>query len=293
MDDLEQHRQHLQRIAYRMLGSVHDAEDVAQEALTRALQAGTDGVVDVRAWLTRITVNVALDRLTSARARREAYVGPWLPEPVVGGQWSLGGSPGVDPADRVTFDEQVSLALLTVLETLSPAERAVYVLHEAFGVPLDEVASMVGRTPAASRQLAVRARRHIAERAPRFDPDRSEHARLVSAFQRAVEDGDLESLAELLDDGVVLRADGGGVVDAARRPVTGRQRVIALLSAGLRRTSEVHVERRIVNGAPGLVLLADGQLGVLAFVVRNGRITHIDVVANPDKLHGVPVPEEG
>src|SRR5262249_27939969 len=149
----------------------------------------------------------------------------------------------VDPADRVTLDDQVSLALLTVLETLSPAERAVYVLHEAFGVPLHEVATMLGRTPDACRQLAVRARRHIAERAPRFDPDRSEHARLVAGFQRAVEDGDMEALAQVLDDEVLLRADGGGIVQAARRPIAGRDRVVSAIAAALRHAEGVRLER--------------------------------------------------
>jgi RNA polymerase sigma-70 factor (ECF subfamily) len=286
MDDLERHRGHLVAIAYRMLGSVHDAEDVVQEAFARAMRASLDGVVDVEAWLTRIAVNVALDRLTSARARREAYVGPWLPEPVVGSTWTLG-TGTVDPADRVTLDDQVSLALLTVLETLSPAERAVYVLHEAFGVPLNEVATMLGRTPDACRQLAVRARRHIADRAPRFEPDRTEHERLVAGFQRAVEDGDLDALARVLDEAVVLRADGGGIVQAARRPITGRDRVVSAIAAALRHAEGFRLERRFVNGQPGLVAAFADQVAVFAFVVRDGRITHVDIVANPEKLDGV------
>ena len=277
--ELARHRDFLIGVAYRLLGSMHAAEDVVQDAYLRAERAGTDEVREPRAWMTRIVTRLALDELRSARGRREAYVGPWLPEPLVASV-----DEGADPADRVTLDDQVSLALLTVLQTLSPPERAVYVLHEAFGVPLHEVARIVGRTPDACRQLASRARRHVQERAPRFDADPDERARVVEAFKVAAEQGDFDTLAGLLDEAVVVRADGGGVVTAARKPITGRERALRTFAAGRRGVQDFSVRTILVNGDPGLLLRADGQLAVLAFVVADGRITHIDIVANPDKL---------
>ena len=277
--ELARHRDFLLGVAYRLLGSMHAAEDVVQDAYLRAERAGTDEVREPRAWMTRIVTRLALDELRSARVRREAYVGPWLPEPLVAPV-----DEHADPADRVTLDDQVSLALLTVLQTLSPPERAVYVLHEAFGVPLHEVARIVGRTPEACRQLASRARRHVQDRAPRFDADPDEQARVVEAFKVAAEQGDFDTLAALLDEAVVVRADGGGVVTAARKPITGRDRVLRTFAAGRRGAQEFSVRRVLVNGDPGLLLRADGQVAVLAFVVADGRITHIDIVANPDKL---------
>jgi RNA polymerase sigma-70 factor (ECF subfamily) len=280
-----QHRDYLVRVAYRMLGSVDEAEDVVQDALIRAARADGSDIREPLAWLTRIVTNLALDRLKSARRTRETYVGPWLPEPVIGPPWAR---EQIDPADRVTLDEQISLALLTVLETLSPAERAVYVLHEAFAVPLSEVATIVGRSPDAVRQLAVRARRHVQDRAPRFDPDPSEQAGVVAAFARATLDGDLDALAQLLDEDVVFRSDGGGVVRAAARPVEGRARVLDIVKASLRNTPNLVFEHRLVNGDAGLVGRFDGGAAVFAFVVDGGRISRIDVVANPNKLGRLP-----
>jgi RNA polymerase sigma-70 factor (ECF subfamily) len=285
--EIARHRPYLFTVAYRMLGSRHDAEDVLQEAFLRAERAGGDDVVEPRAWLTRIVSRLALDRLTSARARREQYTGPWLPEPLVGDLGDLGGvgAPGtLDPADSVTLDDQISLAFLRVLETLSPAERAVYVLHEAFGMPLAEVAEVVGRTPAACRQLAVRARSHIQNTAPRFDPDPDERTRVVAAFQRACEDGDLAGLAHVLDEQVVLTADSGGLVQAARRPVIGRDRVARLLASGLQSTQDLTLRAAQVNGQPGLVVRHAAGVVVVGFVVLDGHITEIDLVANPNKL---------
>ncbi|MCU1374030.1 MAG: polymerase, sigma-24 subunit, subfamily, partial [Actinomycetia bacterium] len=202
--ELTRHRSFLVGVAFRILGSMDEAEDVVQDAFLRASRAEPDDILEPRAWLTTVVGRLALDQLRSARVRRESYVGPWLPEPVVG-----------DPADRLTLDEQVGLALTTVLETLSPAERVVYVLHEAFGVPLSEVAEIVGRTPAACRQLASRARRHVRDRSPRFDADPVEQSRVVEAFRVAAVAGDVEALARLLDEDVVGRADSGGFVPNA------------------------------------------------------------------------------
>ena len=285
-EELAAHRDHLVHIAYRLLGSLDEAEDVVQDVLAKAPQAAPADLENPVAWLTRVVTNASLDQLRSARVRREQYVGPWLPEPSVSTSWSAGPAP--DPADRVTLDDQISLAMLTVLETLTPAERAVYVLHEAFGVPLSEVAGMVGRSEQACRQLAVRARRHVQERAPRFDPDRAEQARVVAAFQAACESGDLDRLAQLLDDNVVMRTDGGGVVTAAHRPVTGKSRVVNALRAAFRSTTRFELSGADVNGDPGLVLAYDGGTAVIALVVHAGHVTHIDVVANPEKLHHVP-----
>ncbi|HZP28899.1 MAG TPA: RNA polymerase sigma factor SigJ [Acidimicrobiia bacterium] len=285
VEEFARHREYLVHLAYRMLGSFDEAEDVVQDAMVRAGRAEPRDIEKPVAWLTTIVTNLALDRLKSARRTREAYVGPWLPEPAIGREWS---EDMMDPADRVTLDEQISLALLTVLETLSPAERAVYVLHEAFAVPLSEVATIVGRTPDAVRQLAVRARRRVQEGAPRFEPDPSEQARVVAAFARATTDGDLDALAQLLDDEVVFRSDGGGVVRAAARPIEGRDRVLQAIRASLKNVPDLELEHRVVNGEPGLVGRFEGGAAVFAFVVRDGRVARIDVVVNPDKLRRLP-----
>jgi RNA polymerase sigma-70 factor, ECF subfamily len=282
IEEFTEHRDYLVRIAYRMLGSVDEAEDVVQDALVRAGQADTQEIEEPVAWLTRIVTNASIDRLKSAQVRRESYVGMWLPEPAIGAPWSS--TEGLDPADRVTLDEQISLALLTVLETLSPAERAVYVLHESFAVPLAEIASIVGRSPDAVRQLAVRARRHVQDRAPRFDADPSEQARVVSAFERASTSGDLTALAELLDPDIVLRTDGGGVAPAALEPIVGREPVLRRIQVVLRGAGDLAIEHRMVNGEPGLVLRFARGTAVLAFAVRDGRITELDAIVNPEKL---------
>jgi RNA polymerase sigma-70 factor (ECF subfamily) len=279
--ELTRHRPFLVGVAHRILGSMDEAEDVVQEAYLRASRALTDDIAEPRAWLTTVVGRLALDQLRSARARRESYVGTWLPEPVVG-----------DPADRVTLDDQVSLALGTVLETLSPAERVVYVLHEAFGVPLSEVAGIVGRTPEACRQLASRARRHVQDRAPRFDTDPVEQALVVEAFRVAVLAGDMEALARLLDEDVVGRSDSGGAVKGfGRRPLQGRSKVVKGLRAGLRNLDGIWSEVRPVNGRPGLVgYVGETVVAVVDVTVESGRITHIDITVNPDKLRRVTGP---
>ncbi|MET0912342.1 MAG: RNA polymerase sigma factor SigJ [Acidimicrobiales bacterium] len=283
-ESVAEHRDYLLRVAYRLLGSMDDAEEVVQEAALRAAGTETEDVREPRAWLTRVVTNLALDRLRSAPARREEYVGSWLPEPRVGDPWSLQNE---DPGDEVVRAAEVSLALLTVLESLSPAERAVFVLHEAFALPLSEVAGVVGRSEAACRQLAVRARRHVDEQRPRFDPDRAERVRVVASFEAACVTGDLVALASVLDDDVLLRADGGGVVKALARPLSGRDKVAATLARTLAGLESVVIERRMVNGEPGLVVQHSGGIAVVALVVAGGRLTHVDIVANPDKLRRV------
>ncbi len=275
----EAERPHLLRVAYATLGSLGEAEDCVQEAWLRLRRVPDPAAVrDLRGWLTTTVGRLALDVLGSARARRERYVGPWLPEPLV--------EPlaAEDPAERVTLDESVSMALLVMLERLSPAERTAFLLHDVFGLPFEQVAGVVGRTPAAVRQLASRARRHVESGRPRFPPTAAEQRELVEAFAAACGQGDLERLVGLLDPAVVWRADGGGRVQARYPVETGAPEVARLLLAF---TSRPPRELRIAtfNGSPGLVLRdADGVLSVVAFSFDQGRITALDVVRNPDKL---------
>ncbi|MER5649857.1 RNA polymerase sigma factor SigJ [Streptosporangium sp. NPDC002524] len=281
-------RPRLVGVAYGLLGSVDEAEDVVQDAWFRLFRLGgaeRSEIGDVTGWLVVTVSRLALDVLRSARVRREEYVGPWLPEPVVGEG---------DPADRVTLDESMSLAMLVVLESLSPAERTSFVLHDVFGLPFEEVARAVGRSAAACRQLAARARGHVAARAPRFEVDEAEHRRVVEAFARIVRDGtgdgggDIGALTALLDPDVVLRSDGGGVVGAARRPVRGSDRVGRFVLGVARKyggTGRLTVTT--VNGRAGLLWARNGGLAVYALTVSESRITGIDIVMNPEKLRSV------
>ncbi|MGI5227638.1 RNA polymerase sigma factor SigJ [Actinoallomurus sp. CA-142502] len=275
----ERQRPRLLRVAYATTGSLAEAEDCVQEAWLR-LRGVPDplAIRDLPSWLTRTVGRLALDALGSARARRERYVGTWLPEPLVESD---------DPAERVTLDESVSMALLVVLEQLTPAERTAFLLHDVFGLPFEEVAAVVGRTPAAVRQLASRARRHVERGLPRFPPTHGEQAALVAAFAEACRDGDLKRLITLLDPDVVVRGDGGGRVSALPEPVRGVEDVARWLLAFTRRPPR-RVRTALVNGAVGLVLEdADGVRSVLAATVDAGRITALDVVRNPDKLTAV------
>jgi RNA polymerase sigma-70 factor, ECF subfamily len=275
-------RPRLLRLAYAELGDLGEAEDVVQEAWLRLERTGADSIADLDAWLTTVVGRLALDSLRSARSRREAYVGPWLPEPVAS-------SPAGDPADRVTLDESVSYALLAVLEQLSPAERTAFVLHDVFDVPFGEVAAVVGRTPEAVRQLASRARRHVEQQRPRFEASRDEHDRAVQAFARAIADGDLDGLVAVLDPDVVSTADGGGRVIAARRPLFGAVRVARALLA-MRRKGAIEPAATPIelNGRLGLLLASrDGSRAAASFAVDGVRIVRIDIVRNPDKLRHV------
>jgi RNA polymerase sigma-70 factor, ECF subfamily len=279
----EAHRPRLLRVAYATVGSVSEAEDCVQEAWLRLQAQDPASIRDLGAWLTTTVSRLAYDMLGSARARRERYVGPWLPEPLVEGLRD-------DPADRVTLDESVSMALLVVLERLSPAERTAFLLHDVFGLSFEEVAGVVGRTPAAVRQLASRARKHVEDGQPRFPPTVSQQRRLVAAFADACAGGDMAGLVALLDPGVVWRADGGGKVTAAHPAAAGAQHVARWLLALARRPPH-SLQMATVNGAPGLVMRdADGVLTVIAFTIDSGRITALDVMRNPDKLTAVPDP---
>jgi len=278
--EFQRHRTYLTGVAYRMLGTITDAEDAVQEAYLRFARQDA-APRDVRAWLTTTVARICLDELGSARARRETYVGPWLPEPVVGAP------PGLDPADRVTLDESVSLAMLVVLESLSPAERTAFILREVLGLPYREVAQIVGRAEAACRQLVTRARSHVERHAPRFDVDRGQHADAVRAFRTACSRGSVGELLRVLDPDVVLHSDGGGrVPGVARRPVVGAPNVARLLVA-LAARHGVNPRVSPVNGSPGLVIEDGGNVvGVMGFAVADGRITEIDFVLNPEKLGG-------
>ncbi|MFF7731309.1 sigma-70 family RNA polymerase sigma factor [Streptomyces sp. NPDC008001] len=278
--DFENHRPRLWAVAYRLTGSVADADDALQEAWLRWQFLPDGEAANPAAYLTTVVSRICFDQLGSARSRRETYVGPWLPEPVVGDV------PG--PEDRVTLDESVGMALLAVLEKLTPAERTAFILHDCFSVPFTEIAEVVGRTPTSVRQLASRARKRVRAETPRCSVDRSEHRRTVDAFLAAAMNGDFESLLSVLDPEVVWRSDGGGKVSAARRPVCGRENV-ARFARGVSRHFDplsMRVVVRDVNGAPGIVSVdpAHGRVTVLAFTVHEGRITEVYAVANPDKL---------
>ncbi|GGK03382.1 RNA polymerase sigma24 factor [Streptomyces camponoticapitis] len=275
----EHERKRLWGIAYRITGSVADAEDAVQETWLRWQRLPDDEADDPRSYLTTVVSRLCYDQLGSARARRESYVGPWLPEPVVTDS---------GPEDRVTLDESVGLAMLTVLERLTPAERTAFILHDVFAVPFKEIAEVVGRTPDSVRQLASRARRRVRADAPRRSVDRGEHRRAVEAFLSAVLGGDFDGLLEILDPEVVWRSDGGGKVTAARLPVIGDEKVVRFARRLMRDfdPEQMHAFVREVNGAPGLVVTDPvGDRGmVFAFSVHGGVITEIDAVINPEKL---------
>ncbi|MFS8204367.1 RNA polymerase sigma factor SigJ (plasmid) [Streptomyces sp. CWNU-52B] len=289
-------RRRLLDLGYRMLGSVQDAEDVVQETYARwyALsEAEQEAIRTPLAWLTRVASRICLDQLASARVRRERYTGEWLPEPVRDGStaWTSTGGEGVeaggDPADRITLDESVSMGMLVVLDSVTPAERVAFVLHDVFGVPFAEIAETVGRSPAACRQLASSARRRLAERRP-VGGTTTEHRRVVSAFLDACGTGDLDALVALLDPAVEARSDGGGRVRAALRPVLGPDKVARFLLGLLRKEPELEIVADDVNGSPGVIVRIAGATVAVVGVdvdVSAGRISNLWLVVNPDKLH--------
>jgi RNA polymerase sigma-70 factor (TIGR02957 family) len=266
-------------VAYEMLGSAADAEDVLQETWLRWAGVDLSTVRDQRAYLVRITTRQALTRLRMLGRRKESYVGPWLPEPLL---------TTPDVAEDVELADSVSMAMLLVLETLMPTERAVFVLRDVFDVPYEEIAEAVGKSPAAVRQIARRAREHVAARRPRGVVSATEARHALEAFQRAAETGDLQGLLDILAPDVVFLGDGGGVVQAVRTPVVGADRVARLLTIGLGRIgaeAALRLEPAQVNGYPALILRLDGEVdSVVALRIDDGLITGLYSVRNPEKL---------
>lgn len=295
--DFEAHRDHLTGVAYRMLGSRSDAEDAVQETWLRWHAADRDEIGNVRAWLTTVTGRICLDQLRSARVRREAYVGQWLPEPLV----ERLPAPGSDPAEQVVRRDEVSYALLVVMEQLTPEQRVALVLHDVFGVPFEEIATVLATTPAAARQLASRARRAVhADGMPQHTADLAEQHRVVNAFVAAARAGDLEALLAVLAPDVVAVGDGGGVAPAGRDPIIGGERVarflLALFQTYGRRATWQRVEPALVNGDLGFVAalgLPDGSTlrTTMAFAIAGGRVTGVFNQLNPAKLARVPDPQ--
>ena len=277
-DAFTRHRSLLFTVAYEMLGSASDAEDVVQETWLRWAGVDHAEVRDPRAYLVRIVTRQALNRLRTMARRREEYVGEWLPEPLLT-------SP--DVAADVELAESLSMAMLTVLETLGPAERAVFVLREVFETPYEEIAEAVGKSPAAVRQIAHRARDHVAARRPRMPVSTTEQQEAVDRFLAAVRHGDLRGLLEVLAPEVVVVADGGGVVAAARRPIEGAERVAAFLIAAAR-SADFEVKAVWLNGSPAARVDIGGQVDTaVSLAVENGRITRIYAIRNPHKLAGL------
>lgn len=288
----DHHRRLLFSVAYQMLGSVSDAEDVVQDTWLRWSAADRGEVADERAYLLRITTRLALDLLGSARARRETYVGPWLPEPLLTGTAAVAAAPAPDdPAETAELGDEVSLALLVVLETLSPAERAVFVLREVFGLPAAEVAAALDRSESAVRQMAHRAREHVQARRPRFDTDRQVQREVTERFLAACAGGDADALLAALAPDVVLISDGGGKAKAALRPILGADKVarfVAAIAAEGFALPGLEVAVTEINGGPGIVARAAGApLIAMSLVVVDRRITQLLVVRNPDKLGGL------
>ena len=288
----DQHRRLLFSVAYQLLGSVADAEDVVQDAWLRWSAADRGDVAEPRAYLVQITSRLALDRLRSARTRRESYVGPWLPEPLLTGRDPVAAGPGpVDPGEAAETGEQVSLALLVVLETLSPAERAVFVLREVFALPVSEVAEALGRTESAVRQMAHRAREHVQARRPRFDTDRRAQREVTDRFLAACVGGDVEALLTALAPDVVLVSDGGGKAKAALRPIAGADKVARFLVgiAGQSATvPDLRIEVLEVNGGPAVVVWSGAEpFLTMSLGVGDGLVEQVLVVRNPDKLRGL------
>lgn len=271
------HRNLLFTVAYEMLGSAADAEDVLQETWLRWVEVDPEQVRDPRAYLVRITTRQSLNRLRTLSRRKEAYVGPWLPEPVL---------TTPDVAEDVELAESVSMALMLVLETLSPTERAVFVLREVFDVDYDEIAAAVDKSAAAVRQIAHRARRHVDARRPRAAVSASASRAAMDSFRRALETGDLQGLLDVLAPDVVLLSDGGGIKQAARRPIISADKVARFLIGNSgKTTAKITISPTPVNGNPAFVLRLDDEIdGVVAFRIEDTLITGLYYVRNPEKL---------
>ena len=277
----DENRRLLFGVAYRMTGSVADAEDLVQEAWLRWSAVDADTVDNPRAYLVRTITNLSLNELTSARARRETYVGPWLPEPLL---------TTADASQEAEMAESISQAMLVVLETLTPTERAVFLLHDVFGYSHTEISSIVDKSEAAVRQTATRARAHVAARRPRFEPDPLVRHEAAERFLEACAGGDLNAVMELLAPDVVCWSDGGGKVTAARRPLYGPDHVARWILGVIEKpaTAGVRMELREINGEIGLLAMAgDTPVGAIGFDLAGGQITALRFFVNPDKLRGL------
>jgi RNA polymerase sigma-70 factor (ECF subfamily) len=282
-DDFERHRPLLFSIAYRMLASVTDAEDIVQEAYLRWREVAEAEVRSPRSYLSAVVTRLSIDRLRSARARREEYVGPWLPEPLISDREG-------ELAVQDALDESLSMAFLVLLESLNPLERAVFLLHEVFDYEYEEISSIVGKSEANCRQIARRARQSVAARRPRFERSLEKENRLTERFIEACMSGDMEGLLELLSEDVTLWSDGGGKVAASPYPIYGAERVARFLVGVLRTVPPgffAHPAR--INGGPGAVgYVDDNPTGVVALDVAEGLIRGVRIVVNPDKLRAIP-----
>jgi RNA polymerase sigma factor (sigma-70 family) len=276
-EQFESNRTHLRAVAYRMLGSMSEADDAVQESWLRLSRADTSDVENLRAWLTTVVARVSLDMLRSRKSRHEEPLGPHVPEPIVSREGEA------DPEHEALLADSVGLALLVVLETLSPAERLAFVLHDMFAVPFDEIAPLVERSPAAARQLASRARRRVQGAAPVPDSSVADQRRVVDAFLAAARDGDFEALLEVLDPEVVLRVDRGAIPAAAEPEFRGASAVVEQV-ANFARLARF-ARPALVNGAAGLVVAPRGRpVAVAGFTVAHGRIVEIDLLADPARL---------
>jgi RNA polymerase sigma-70 factor (ECF subfamily) len=273
-EDFQAHRPFLAGLAYRMLGSVAEAEDVVQDAYLRWAQCDASTVAHPRAFLARVVTRLCLDRMKSATSRREQYVGTWLPEPIVA-------------APEEPMADDLSIALLVTLERLSPLERAAFLLHEVFDMDYGDIASALGRSEEACRQLAARARQHVRDERPRFSPTDDTRERLFAAFEAAMTSGDVRDFAQLLADDAVLYADGGGRRAAVLEPVQGKQSILSLfaaIAAQRRLLQRDQLERVSINGLPGFVIHAEDGVQTTAFEVKDDQIVALYTVRNPEKL---------
>jgi RNA polymerase sigma factor (sigma-70 family) len=283
--ELLSERRHLMNLAFRMLGTIAEAEDAVQETYARwyRMSASERDAIEVpRAWLTRVASRICLDVLDSARARRERYVGPWLPEPLPTSDFAR--AQPVDPLDRVTLDDSISTALLVVLESMTPAERVTFVLHDVFAMPFDDIAQVVGRSTAACRQLATSARRRISETRNQ-QVTKSQHDDVVRAFAAAAVSGNFEQLIAVLDPDVVLRSDGGGIVSAARKPVVGADRVARFLLGIITNPKGISVADLQTNDGLAFAMWQEGRIvGVVNLGVAGSTISDVWMMMNPEKL---------
>lgn len=280
-DVFEAHRTHLMALAYRMTGSMADSEDILQEAYLRWNGADHDAVRNPKAFLSKTVTRLCLDVLKSARIQREKYVGPWLPEPVIGDE-------AMSADDAAELAQDISMALMMALERLSPLERAAFLLHDVFDATYPEVAAALGKSESACRKLTSRARAHVQAARPRYAPSAEEHRRVVRAFGSAVLTGDVDGLREVLADDAVLYPDGGGRVVSALRPIHGSSRIARFIFGVLEKfplSGSATFSEQMINGAPGFYVEDEGRpIQTIAFDVRDGRIRSIYIVRNPDKL---------